>query len=204
MKRAHNPEQATLRKKEIVDSVSKMYDEIDYQDITMKTISERISIARSSLYFYYQSKEEIMLDVLQNDYVGFLKELANAIANSTNLAEKLSTIYLNNLRLLEIISVHLVDIETHVSLDKLVAFKSALMPYLNRLRDAIEASFPNTPLSKRNVFFNSLIMLTHSLYPLIKPNQKQAQAMDKVGMTLIASPAEFSIEYIQFLLTSLD
>ncbi len=204
MKRAHNPEQATLRKKEIVDSVSKMYDEIDYQDITMKTISERISIARSSLYFYYQSKEEIMLDVLQNDYVGFLKELANAIANSTNLAEKLSAIYLNNLRLLEIISVHLVDIETHVSLDKLVAFKSALMPYLNRLRDGIEASFPNTPLSKRNVFFNSLIMLTHSLYPLIKPSEKQAQAMDKVSMTLIASPAEFSIEYIQFLLTSLD
>lgn len=204
MKRACNPDQAALRRSEIIECVSKMYDETDYQIITMKTISERISIARSSLYFYYQSKEEIMLDVLKNDYVSFVESLADAIESKSDLAKKLTDIFLSNLRLLEILSVHLVDIETHVSLDKLIEFKSALMPHLNHLKGAIESSSPNVPASKRNTFFNSLIMLTHSLYPMVKPNQKQAQAMEKVGMSLISSPTEFTEEYMRFILTSLE
>lgn len=203
MKRACSQEQMTLRKKEIVEAVSKMYDELDYQDITMKTISERISIARSSLYFYYQTKEEIMLDVLKTDYVLFIDEMTKTIETKENLSSRLTHIFLSNLRLLEIISIHLSDIETHVSLEKLIAFKGGIKPHLDRLEESVEQSFPNAPGSKKGIFFHSLLMLTHSLYPMIKPNTKQVQAMESVGMSSVSSTEDFTKNYMDFILTAL-
>ena len=55
LKRACSLTQIEERKKEIVDTVNQMFDEMDYQDISMKTISERISIARSSFCLLYTS-----------------------------------------------------------------------------------------------------------------------------------------------------
>ena len=204
MKRACSQEQMTLRKKEIVEAVSKMYDELDYQDITMKTISERISIARSSLYFYYQTKEEIMLDVLKTDYILFIDEITKAIEAKESLSSRLTHIFLSNLRLLEIISIHLSDIETHVSLEKLVTFKGDIKPHLDRLEESVEQSFPSVPESKRGIFFRSLLMLTHSLYPMIKPNPKQVQAMESVGMSISSSMEDFTKNYMDFILTALE
>ena len=41
MKRACTEEQVNIRKEEIINTVSKMFDEMDYQNISMKTISEK-------------------------------------------------------------------------------------------------------------------------------------------------------------------
>ena len=90
LKRACSLTQIEERKKEIVDTVNQMFDEMDYQDISMKTISERISIARSSLYCYYNNKEEIMLDVLKQDYLNFLNELINIFSKENMSKENLA------------------------------------------------------------------------------------------------------------------
>ena len=102
MKRACSLEQIEERKKEIIEAVNNMFDELDYQDISMKTISEHISIARSSLYCYYNSKEEIMLDLLKDNYLNFLEDIRLAILKKENVINNITHIYLNNLRLLKI------------------------------------------------------------------------------------------------------
>lgn len=144
MKRAITSEQIKTRKQEIIDVTSKMFDEMDYQDISMKTISEHISIARSSLYCYYNCKEEIMLDILKNDYLSFLSEITNAIKLKGDLARSITNIYLNHIKLLHIISTYLTDIETHASLDSLINFKSSFVKPLKELEDTFYSSYPET------------------------------------------------------------
>lgn len=202
LKRACSCEQIKERKKEIIEAVNKMYDEMDYQDISMKTISENISIARSSLYCYYTNKEEIMLDILAKDYEAFIIELINAFLNSNKetIPSILTNIYLNNLRLLKIISIHLTDIEMHVSLEKLTEFKKPFVLYFKKLKEAIKMMYKDANEERITNIHNTLIMLTHSLYPLICPNKNQAIAMENVGMKLVNDKYDFCISYFNFIL----
>lgn len=203
LKRACSCEQIKERKKEIIEAVNKMYDEMDYQGISMKTISENISIARSSLYCYYTNKEEIMLDILAKDYEAFIIELINAFLNLKNketICNVLADIYLNNLRLLKIISIHLTDIEMHVSLEKLIEFKKPFVLYFKKLKDAIKMMYIDANEEKIDNIHNTLIMLTHSLYPIICPNKNQAKAMENVGMKLVNDKYDFCVSYFNFIL----
>ena len=203
LKRACSCEQIKERKKEIIEAVNKMYDEMDYQDISMKTISENISIARSSLYCYYTNKEEIMLDILAKDYEAFIIELINAFLNLKNketICNVLANIYLNNLRLLKIISIHLTDIEMHVSLEKLIEFKKPFVLYFKKLKNAIKMMYIDANEEKIDNIHNTLIMLTHSLYPIICPNKNQAKAMENVGMKLVNDKYDFCVSYFNFIL----
>lgn len=200
MKRACSKEQIEERKSEIMNVVNQMFDTMDYQDISMKTISEHISIARSSLYCYYQNKEEIMLDILQDDYLHFMDELIKVFSvkdiNHVSLAEKATSVYMNHLRLLKIISLHLRDIEEHCGLEKLIEFKRHFVGIMSELEKAIESHFS---ASNSRIIFNALLMLTHSLYPMISPHENQVKAMKKVGMALISDPTQYCQEYLLFL-----
>lgn len=204
MKRAITSEQIKTRKQEIIDVTSKMFDEMDYQDISMKTISEHISIARSSLYCYYNCKEEIMLDILKNDYLSFLSEITNAIKLKGDLARSITNIYLNHIKLLHIISTYLTDIETHASLDSLINFKSSFVKPLKELEDTFYSSYPETNKSDIRTMIDALFMLTHGLYPMIYPNKAQVKAMESVNMSYCLNPFKYCYNYLSLVFSKLD
>lgn len=202
MKRACTEEQVNIRKEEIINIVSKMFDEMDYQNISMKTISEKISIARSSLYCYYNSKEEIMLDVLKNDYIKFLKTIIENFENKDTIEELTDNItdaYMNNLRVMKIISLYLTDIEIHCSLESLVNFKKDFVTYMLDLKKSICKRFNNIPEKESLIIYNSLLMLTHSLYPLINPVENQKEAMRIVGLGIIEDGREYCKSYLTYI-----
>lgn len=206
IKRACSKEQIELRKKEIISTVKEMFETIDYQDISMKTISEKISIARSSLYCYYNNKEEIMLDLLKNDYINWLNKTINIFYNDKStideLTNNLTKNYLSNINLLKIISIYLSDIETHVSIEKLIDFKSSFVDLLPKLKTAIKFYFKNITIENVDNLYNSIFMLTHSLYPKINPNNNQKKAMELIGMEVCSNPYQFTYNYISFILKS--
>lgn len=207
LKRACNDQQKCERKDEIIKVVNDMFDNMDYQEISMKTISEHISIARSSLYCYYNNKEEIMLDVLKEDYLNFLNELITIFSKENtskeNLANEIANAYLKHTRLLKIISIYLVDIETHASIEKLVEFKESFVEVLAKLKNSISNQFKDNTNKNINNLFNSLLMLTHGLYPLIEPNENQKIAMDKVGMSFCHDKYQYCYNCILFLLNAM-
>lgn len=208
MKRACTEEQIEIRKNEIIQAVNTMFDTMDYQDISMKTISERISIARSSLYCYYFTKEEILLDVLKDGYTKLFSDLINTLNKKYSareeLADSLTKVYLSQLRLLKMVSVHLTDIEDHCSLDKLIEFKSGFVQVMVDLYKAVQNQFPTSTQEEVQVFFSSLMMLTHGLYPMICPHPKQKQAMKAVGMMTNDDSYSYCFNYIKFLVCGMN
>ena len=188
-------EQSNNRKQEIIQTVNKMFDEMDYQDISMKTISEHISISRPALYCYYNSKEEIMLDILKADYLKFISDITNVISNGNDLTKDITNIYLSNIRLLKIVSTYLTDIETHVSIDCLVEFKKPFVESLKNLEEAFTNKYPSVSKDVIKTVINSLLMLTHGLYPMIYPTNNQVEAMKKVGMNYCTPQDAYSYCY---------
>ena len=50
-----------IRKEEIIKACEKLYKTENFKDITIKQIGEKTTFSRTSIYNYFQTKEEIFL-----------------------------------------------------------------------------------------------------------------------------------------------
>ena len=56
------------RRKEIIDACAELYKTMSFNEIAIKEIGSVISFTRTSVYNYFQTKEEIFLALLQREY----------------------------------------------------------------------------------------------------------------------------------------
>lgn len=204
IKRACSKEQINQRREEILNVVDLMLDNFDYQEISMKTISERISIARSSLYCYYQSKEEIMLDLLKEKYISLFSDLTNLLnkkyETKNELACNLSNCFFNHKKLLRISAMYLNDIEVHASLESVVDFKKIFIKLIPDLKESISNQFENTKKENIDNFYTLIITILHSFYPILFPNSNQEKAMEINNLPLVSDKIAYLTNYLLFVI----
>ena len=80
-------ELTNARKEEIINACEKLYTTMSFKEITMKEIANATSFTRTSIYNYFQTKEEIFLALLAREYEKWADEL-EAVADKN---ESLST-----------------------------------------------------------------------------------------------------------------
>ena len=68
------------RKDEIIDACAGLYEHMNFRDITIKEIGRATSFTRTSIYNYYQTKEEIFLALLQREYALWEQDLCAVAA----------------------------------------------------------------------------------------------------------------------------
>ena len=72
-----SPELTEARREEIINACEKLYQTMSFKEITIKEIGNVTSFTRTSIYNYFQTKEEIFLALLQREYelwIASLKE----------------------------------------------------------------------------------------------------------------------------------
>lgn len=85
--RARSDEQKDVRLNQIKDVAKKQFYSLSYDKITIKSISLELDFARSNLYKYFSTKEEIFATILIDEVAEWIQELKeaspdNAIATS--------------------------------------------------------------------------------------------------------------------------
>ena len=68
-------ELTNARREEIVDACAELYRTRPFREITIKEIGEKTSVTRTSIYNYFQTKEEIFLALLQRECQAWGDEL---------------------------------------------------------------------------------------------------------------------------------
>ena len=58
-------ELTNARREEIVRACAALYETMGFKEITIRDIGEKTSVTRTSIYNYFQTKEEIFLALLQ-------------------------------------------------------------------------------------------------------------------------------------------
>lgn len=61
-------ELAEARRDEIIAACEKLYKTVSFKNITLKDIGKATTFTRTSIYNYFQTKEEIFLALLQKEY----------------------------------------------------------------------------------------------------------------------------------------
>ena len=70
-----SPELTNARKEEIIAACRRLYETMSFKDITLKEIGQQTSFTRTSIYNYFETKEEIFLALFAQEYECFTSDL---------------------------------------------------------------------------------------------------------------------------------
>ena len=179
-----SPELTASRKEEIVNACEKLYQTMSFKEITIKDIGAVTSFTRTSIYNYFQTKEEIFLALMQREYELWAEEM-NELAkeNETMTIEEFSSALAHSLekheQLLKLLAMNHYDMEENSRPERLTEFKVAYGASLDAVRVCVRKFFPETDCeSFIFVFFPFLF----GVYPYSVATQKQLDAMRDAKM----------------------
>ena len=179
-----SPERTESRKCEIVAACEKMYETMNFKDITIKEISTFTSFSRPSIYNYFETKEEIFLALFQREYMRWNEDLEALIDDNKKLsvkqyADKLAHTLDDRSKLLKLLSMNMYDMEENSRMELLTDFKAEYGRSLVLVEKSLEKFFPEMSKAERNEFIYSFFPFMYGIYPYTEVTEKQREAMEK-------------------------
>ena len=175
------------RKEEIISACRKLYETRSFKEITIKDIGEATSFTRTSIYNYFQTKEEIFLAILKQEYEQWnqsLRQLRQQHPRLTRLefADALAHSLEKRENLLKILSMNHYDMEENSRLERLVEFKVAYGQSLAEMRNCLDQYAPEMTPREKQDFIYSFFPFLFGIYPYTFVTEKQKAAMDQAGV----------------------
>ena len=176
-----------IRKEEIINACEKLYKTGSFKDITIKHIGEETSFSRTSIYNYFQTKEEIFLALLQREYEIWIDDLNEMYNNNENLTKDL---FASNLAhtiekrstLLKLLSMNLYDMEENSRFEALVEFKTVYGIAIKTVNKCLDKFISSMSETEKKEFLFSFFPFMYGIYPYTFVTDKQMEAMEKANV----------------------
>ena len=184
------PELIIERREEIINACEKLYQKLNFRDITLKDIGRETSFSRPTIYNYFETKEEIFLALYEREYVRWNEEL-KAIYNDNKklsveeLAKKLSTSLSNRHQLLKLLAMNNYDMEANSREELLVSFKVAYGESINNVKMILKKFCIKMTENMIKKFIFIFFPFMFGIYPYTNVTQKQKKAMKKAKIDFV-------------------
>ena len=177
-------ETTDIRKEEIINACEKIYETHNFKDISIKSIGEETTFSRTSIYNYYQTKEEIFLALLQREYERWIEELDKMYENNIEMtkemfAKELARTIENRKKLLKLVSMNMYDMEENSRTEALIEFKISYGKAIKTIKKCLDKYFKNMTEEEKNNFIFSFFPFMYGIYPYTFVTDKQKEAMAK-------------------------
>ena len=203
-------ELTNARREEILAACRTLYDSKSFREITLKEIGQLTSFTRTSIYNYYETKEEIFLALFQREYELFAEELDDLcrredVLSPDELASELAHALENRPLMLKLLSMNLYDMEANSRMERLVEFKTAYGESSAALDRCLQKFVPGMGAQGRQTFLYAFLPFVYGLYPYTVVTDKQRQAMREAGIAFVyMSTYEMARTFIRTLLGGLE
>ena len=183
-------ELTAARKEEIITACAELYKTMSFKEITIKEIGNATTFTRTSIYNYFQTKEEIFLALLQREYelwVQSLKQIQSGYESMTReeFADALAHSLEERQNLLKIMSMNHYDMEDNSRLERLTEFKIVYGKALAEVRNCLDKFFPEMTAGDKQDFIFSFFPFMFGIYPYTVVTEKQRAAMTKAEVNYV-------------------
>ena len=205
-----SPELTSARKEEIISACRKLYETMSFKDITLKEIGQQTSFTRTSIYNYFETKEEIFLALFAQEYELFAEDLDRLLEQREMLPpDELSSELAHALErrplMLKLLSMNLYDMEANSRMERLVEFKKAYGESSAAVDRCLKKFVPGLTEENRQTFLYAFLPFVYGLYPYTVVTEKQRLAMKEAGIPYVyMSTYEMAYTFIQTLLGGLQ
>lgn len=176
-------ELTNARKEEIINACASLYETMGFKDITIRDIGTKTSFTRTSIYNYFQTKEEIFLALLEREYGAWSADLEEAARENEALsaeafADQLGRTLEKRGCMLKLVCMNLYDMECNSRMENLVAFKKVYSGAMEALSRCLEKFFPRMTKVDIREFLYAFFPFLFGVYPYTTATEKQKEAME--------------------------
>ena len=171
------------RKQEIIDACEKIYKERGFTAVNIKEISTATSFTRPAIYSYFETKDEILLALLNREYTKWIASLEEAeqqirLSDREDTASLIAHTLDDREILLRIQNMNLFEMEINCRVERLAEFKvlyRTVVKTLTRITRAYNPHSTEAEISRFCMNFNSFLF---GVYPFVYHTEKQLKAME--------------------------
>lgn len=173
-----------IRREEIIKSCDELYKNENFKDITIKQIGEKTTFSRTSIYNYFQTKEEIFLALFQREYEMWIDDLNKMYDENENLSKEefasgLAHTIEKRPTLLKLLSMNMYDMEENSRMEVLIEFKRAYGDSIKTVKKCLDKFFKNMNEREKQEFLFSFFPFMYGIYPYAFVTDKQKESMQK-------------------------
>ena len=184
-----SPELTEARREEIINACEKLYQTMSFKEITLRDIAGATSFTRTSIYNYFQTKEEIFLALLTREYNRWIDELSSILAREKmsreEFADALAHSLENRAQLLKIMSMNHYDMEENSRPENLVKMKIAYGRAMSAVRDCLNKFFGDMTDKQVDDFIYNFFPFMFGIYPYTFVTEKQRAAMEEASVNYV-------------------
>ena len=189
-----SPELTAARKEEIINACEQLYQTMSFKEITLKEIGNVTSFTRTSIYNYFQTKEEIFLALFQREYDRWNEDLTNILKENEQLtkkelAELISHSLAGRQQLLKLLSMNIFDMEANSRQELLTAFKHSYGRSMQLISMVLQKFCPEMTVSDIQNFIYIFFPFMFGIYPYTEVTEKQRAAMKETGINYVYQSA---------------
>ena len=182
-----SPERTAARREEIIRACEKLYQTMNFKDITLKEIGNETSFSRPTIYNYFQTKEEIFLALYELEYDRWNEDLekiveGNDLLSREEVAEGIARSLEKRVQLLKLLSMNNYDMESNSRPECLVSFKVSYGKSIMNIRRILDKFCPDLSEADKQSFIYIFFPFMFGIYPYTEVTERQRKAMDEASV----------------------
>ena len=185
-KRARNDEQRTERRRKILDTAAAMLTEMPVAKVSLNELSRRVCLAKSNVLRYFESREAVLLELLDAEERAWLAELEDEPAATGGTprerGDRLARWIAESLGarpiLCDLLSAQATVLEHNVSTEVAARYKRASLQNAVRLAGVVRRHLPELGDNDALRLAAGLSLLTGSLWSHTNPSPAMIAAYD--------------------------
>ncbi|GAA4978252.1 TetR/AcrR family transcriptional regulator [Kineococcus glutinatus] len=177
--RARSEEQREIRRRAILDTAAAMLEEMPVADLTLNELSRRVGLAKSNVLRYFDSREGVLLELVNSALQDWLAQLADDLATGIDAhlpaagrAEQLSAVLARSLAgrqvLCDLLGAQGGVLERNVTTEVVRRHKRAVLARLGATADLLRRYVPELGAAAETFCFQAMV-LAGALTPYSSP-----------------------------------
>jgi AcrR family transcriptional regulator len=180
--RARSEEQRAIRRRTILDTAAAMLEEMPVSELSLNELSRRVGLAKSNVLRYFDSREAVLLELLDSLTSEWLDRLAEELpaavsprAGFERRAEQLAGTMARSLAerpvLCDLLTAQAAVLERNVSAESIASVKRRGIAYTSTLVGLIRRALPELSEDQATRLVIGALLLTSSLWAHANPPQ---------------------------------
>jgi AcrR family transcriptional regulator len=194
--RARSDEQREVRRQAILRVAADMVAQMPVAELSLNELSRRVGLAKSNVLRYFESREAVLLELLDMAWRDWLDRLAAALPDSVDASAPVATRYpriataisaslVDDRLFCELISVSAAVLERNVSPDVARRYKLAAIANTNALADLVHRHVVELSAEGATYFAGSTLVATTGLWPLTQPSEAVRRVYEDPAMAAL-------------------
>jgi AcrR family transcriptional regulator len=187
--RARSEEQREARRQAILDATAEMLTQMPVAEVTLNELSRRAGLAKSNVLRYFESREAVLLELLDAAWQDWIAELAGELTGTVDpgaavtvrgdqVAAVIAASLVTKPVLCDLISAQAAVLERNISPAVAVQFKRATIMSLAVLARLILRSLPELGEHGAGRLAGAVMVVTAGLWPNTQPSPAMLAAYE--------------------------